>query len=56
MTRHLANSPTLTMLGRIHEVHTFFRSRTRAQILATASPFNTPWLHPGYGQKLWKAA
>jgi hypothetical protein len=23
-------------------VHTFFRSRTRAQMLATASPFNTP--------------
>ena len=56
MKRHLANSPTLTMLGRIQEVHAFFRSRTRAQMLATASPFNTPWLPPGYGQKLWKAA
>jgi transposase len=56
MKRHLANSPTLTMLGRIQEVHAFFRSRTRAQLLATASPFNTPWLPPGYGQKLWKAA
>ncbi|HET7875504.1 MAG TPA: IS630 family transposase, partial [Methylomirabilota bacterium] len=56
MKRHLANSPTLTMLGRIEEVHAFFRSRTRAQMLATASPFNTPWLPPGYGQKLWKAA
>ena len=29
MKRHLANSPTLTMLGRIQEVHAFFRSRTR---------------------------
>ena len=56
MKRHLANSPTLTMLGRIQEVHAFFRSRTRAQMLATASPFNTPWLPPGYGQRLWKAA
>jgi len=56
MKRHLANSPTLTMLGRLQEVHTFFGSRTRAQMLATASPFNTPWLPPGYGQKLWKAA
>ena len=56
MKRHLANSPTLTMLGRIQEVHAFFRSRTRAQMLATAAPFNTPWLPPGYGQKLWKAA
>ena len=56
MKRHLANSPTLTMLGRLQEVHTFFGSRTRAQMLATASPFNTPWLPPGYGHKLWKAA
>jgi transposase len=56
MKRHLANSPTLTLLGRIQEVHAFFRSRTRAQMLATASPFNTPWLPQGYGQKLWKAA
>jgi transposase len=56
MKRHLANAPTLTMLGRIQEVHAFFTSRTRAQILATASPYNTPWLPPGYGHKLWKAA
>jgi DDE superfamily endonuclease/Winged helix-turn helix len=56
MKRHLANSPTLTMLGRIQEVHAFFRARSRAQMLDTASPFNTPWLPPGYGQKLWKAA
>jgi transposase len=56
MKRHLANSPTLTMLGRLQEVHAFFRSRTRAQMLDTASPFNTPWLPPGYGHNLWKAA
>jgi hypothetical protein len=54
MKRHLANSPTMTMLGRLQEVHAFFRSRTRAQMLATASPFNTPWLPPGCGQKLWR--
>jgi transposase len=56
MKRHLANSPTLTMLGRIQEVHAFFRARSRAQMLATAAPFNTPWLPPDYGQKWWKAA
>jgi transposase len=56
MKRHLANSPTLTMLGRLREVDSFFRSRPRAQMLDTASPFNTPWLPPGYGQKLWRAA
>jgi hypothetical protein len=56
MKRHLANLPTLTMLGRIQDVHAFFRAHSRAQMLATSSPFNTPWLPPGYGQKLWKAA
>lgn len=56
MKRHLANSPALTMLGCIQEVHTFFSSTTRAQMLATAAPFNTPWLPPGYGQELSKAA
>ncbi len=29
MKRHLANSPTLSMLGRVQEVHAFFSSRTR---------------------------
>jgi transposase len=52
----LANSPTLTMRGRLCQVHAFFASRTWADMLATASPFNTPWLPHGYGQKLWRAA
>ena len=56
MKRHLANSPALTMLGRLEEVHGFFRAHNRAQMLASASPFDTPWLPPGYGQKLWRAA
>jgi hypothetical protein len=43
MKRQLANSPTLTMLGRIQEVHAFFRARSRAQMLVTAAPLNTPW-------------
>ena len=47
MKRHLANSPVLTMMDRLEEVHAFFRSRARAQILGTAAPFNTPWLPPG---------
>ena len=55
MKRDLANSPTLTMLERIQEVNAF-RARSRAQMLATASSFNTPWLPPGYGQKLQRAA
>jgi hypothetical protein len=51
MKKHLANSPTLTMLARLQEVHAFFRCRTRAQMLATADPFNTPWLPPDYRRK-----
>jgi transposase len=44
MKRHLANSPVLTMMDRLEEVHAFFRSRTRAQMLATAAPS----IRPGY--------
>jgi hypothetical protein len=56
MKAHLANSPTLTMQGRLNQVHAFFCSRTPAQMLATAAPFKSPWLPPSYGQKLWRAA
>jgi hypothetical protein len=35
---HLANSPTLTIQGRVRQVHAFFRERTPAQMLATAAP------------------
>jgi hypothetical protein len=51
-----SGDPVLTMMDRVEEVHAFLRSRTRAQMLATAAPFNTPWLPPGYGQKLCEAA
>jgi hypothetical protein len=33
----LANSPTLTIQGRLRQVHAFFRERTMAQMLATAA-------------------
>jgi transposase len=56
MKRHLANSATFTIWGRIEQVHAFFHARPRAKILATAAPFNSPWLPPGYGQNLWRAA
>ena len=56
MKAHLANSPTLTMQGRLNQVHAFFCSRTPTQMLATAAPFKSPWLPPGYGKNLWRAA
>jgi transposase-like protein len=33
---YLANSPTLTIQGRVRQVHAFFRTRSPAQLLATA--------------------
>jgi len=52
----LANAPTLTMAGRIRQVHTFFRQRSPTQLLATAAPHSSPWLPDGYGQNLREAA
>jgi len=52
----LANSPTLTMAGRIRQVHAFFRQRSPTQMLATAAPHSSPWLPEGYGQNIRQAA
>jgi transposase len=52
----LANNPTLTIQGRIRQVHAFFRERTAAQMLATAAPHSSPWLPEGYMQNLRQAA
>jgi transposase len=52
----LANSPTLTIQGRVRQVHAFFRERTTAQLLATAAPHSSPWLPEGYMQNFRQAA
>jgi transposase len=52
----LANSPTLTIQGRVRQVHAFFRGRTPAQMLATAAPHSSPWLPEGYMQNYKQAA
>jgi transposase len=52
----LANSPTLTIQGRIRQVHAFFRARSPAQLLATAAPHSSPWLPKGYVQNLREEA
>jgi transposase len=52
----LANTPTLTIQGRVRQVHAFFRGRTSAQLLATAAPHSSPWLPEGYMQNFWEAA
>jgi transposase len=52
----LANNPTLTIQGRVRQVHAFFRQRTTEQMLTTAAPHSSPWLPKGYGQNLRRAA
>jgi transposase len=52
----LANSPTLTIQGRVRQVHAFFRERTPAQLLATAAPHSSPWLPADYVQNIRQAA
>jgi transposase len=52
----LANSPTLTIQGRVRQVHAFFAQRTPAQIRATAAPHGSPWLPDGYLQHHERAA
>lgn len=52
----LANNPTLTIQGRVRQVHAFFRDRTPAQMLATAAPHSSPWLSADYMQDFRKAA
>ena len=52
----LANNPTVTIQGRVRQVHVFFRQRTPAQLLATAAPRSSPWLPEGYGQDFREAA
>jgi transposase len=52
----LANNPTLTIQGRVRQVHAFFRQRTTTQMLATAAPHSSPWLPNGYVQNFRQAA
>jgi transposase len=52
----LANSPTLTIAGRLRQVHAFFRTRGPDQLLAPAAPHSSPWLPQGYGQNYRQAA
>jgi transposase len=52
----LANTPTLTIQGRLRQVHAFFGQRTTAQMLATAAPHSSPWLPKGDVQNFRQAA
>jgi transposase len=52
----LANSPTLTIQGRVRQVHALFAQRSLAQMLATAAPHSSPWLPESYRQNFKEAA
>jgi transposase len=52
----LANNPTLTIQGRVRQVHAFFRQHSPAQLLATAAPHSSPRLPDGYLQNHERAA
>jgi transposase len=52
----LANNPTLTIQGRVRQVHAFFGQRTTAQMLAIAAPHSSPWLPADYVQNFRQAA
>src|SRR6266540_1186767 len=51
----LANSPTLTIQGRLRQVHAFFRQRSPTDMLATSTGATAsrmpPCSHPGAGQR-----
>jgi transposase len=52
----LANSPTLTIQGRVRQVHAFCRIRSPTDMLATAAPHSSPWLPDSNGQNHRQAA
>ena len=52
----LANSPTLTIQGRVRQVHAFFHQPSPTDMLATAAPSSSPWLPQSYVQNFRQAA
>ncbi|HEY2125740.1 MAG TPA: IS630 family transposase [Streptosporangiaceae bacterium] len=55
LKNYVANT-AVTWPGRLRQVHAFFRARSPDQLLATAAPWTSPWLPPGYEQNFWNAA
>ena len=51
-----ANGPTLTIQGRVRQVHAVFRARTPQQMPTTAAPHSSPWLPDGDVQHPRQAA
>jgi hypothetical protein len=49
-------STAVTWPGRLRQIRSFFRARSPDQMLATAAPWTSPCLPPGYEQNFWNAA
>jgi hypothetical protein len=55
LKNYVANT-AVSWPGRLRQIHSFFRARSPDQMLATAAPWISPWLPPGYEQNFWNAA
>ena len=55
LKNHAANT-AVTWPARLRQIRSFFRARSPDQMLATAAPWTSPWLPPGYEQNFWNGA
>jgi hypothetical protein len=55
LKNYVANT-AVSWPGRLRQIHSFFRARSPDEMLATAAPWTSPWLPPGYEQNFWNAA
>jgi hypothetical protein len=55
LKNYVANT-AVTWPGRLRQIRSFFRARSPDQMLATAAPWTSPWLPPGYEQNFWNGA
>ena len=55
LKNYVANT-AVSWPGRLRQIHSFFRAHSPDQMLATAAPWTSPWLAPGYEQNFWNGA
>jgi len=55
LKNYVANT-AVTWPGRLRQIHSYFRNRSPDQMLATAAPWTSPWLPPGYEQNFWNGS
>jgi hypothetical protein len=54
--KNYAANTAVTWPARLRQIRSFFRARSPDQMLATAAPWTSPWLPPGYEQNFWNGA